>query len=98
MAEAYCALLSSNFTIPLVKTPEYRLSDITAVKIVSQELKTLYCPYSAVDRSLVKIGVVITEMPLPKKEHIKNQNEALTCTGSELYLLKIFFNFSAPNR
>lgn len=54
--------------------------------IPSHELKTLYCPYSAVDNNLVKIGVVIVEMPLCRNAQIRNQKDALTWTGSDLYL------------
>ena len=47
-------------------------------------------PYSSDVKSLVNIGVVITDIPFCKKEHIKNHKDALTCTGSFLYLLKKF--------
>ena len=46
--------------------------------ILSQESKALYSPYSAVVNSLVKIGVVITEIPFCMKEHTRNHSDALT--------------------
>lgn len=39
------------------------------------------CPYSVVDNILVNIGVVIKDIPLCKKEHIRKTNEALTGIG-----------------
>ena len=59
--------------------------------ILYHELKTLNSPYSAVLNSLVKIGVVIIEMPFCRNEQIKNQNDAFTCTGNDLYFKIIFF-------
>ena len=64
--------------------------------ISSQELNTLYWPYSDVESSLVKIGVVNTVIPLCSTEQTKNQKEALTCTGIELYRDLIFLNTFPP--
>ena len=46
---------------------------------------------SYVDNILVKIGVVMTDTPCCKNEQTKNQNEALICTGNDLYLCSILF-------
>ena len=72
-------------------TPLYRRSDTNTVTILSQESNTLYCPYSAVVSSRVNIGVVITEIPFCRKEQIRNQNDARTCTENPLYLFHSFF-------
>jgi hypothetical protein len=48
--------------------------------IPSQELKAPYWPYSPVVINLVKMGVVMEEIPFCKKEQIRNQKEARTCT------------------
>ena len=51
------------------------------------------CPYSVVDNILVNIGVVIKDIPLCKKEHIRKTNEALTGIGIFLNISKICFKF-----
>ena len=60
---------------------------LTIIEIIPyHELNMLYCPYSCVEISRVNMGVVITEIAFCKNEHTKNHNEALTCTGNDLYL------------
>ena len=54
----------------------------------------MYWPYSSVVRSLVKMGVVMVEMPFCIKEQIKNQKDALTAIGILSYLLFINLNIA----
>ena len=77
---------SLNLTIPIVYTPLERLSVTITEIILSHELNTLKRPYSAEERSLVKIGVVKTVIPFCNTAAIRNQKEALNCTLSEFYL------------
>lgn len=75
-----------NFINPCVYKPLDKFKVIITEKIACHELNTLYFPYSAVVNNRVKIGVDIIEIPFEKKPLIKNQNEALTCIGNDLYL------------
>lgn len=80
-----------NFINPCWYTPAHKFRETIIAAIPYQELKTLYLPYSPVVRSRVNIGVVIIDMPFCKNEHIKNQNEAFTGFGKDLYLLASLF-------
>ena len=85
---------SSNLTNPCTYTPLYKRIVMKTFRIVSQEEKMLYCPYSSVDNRRVKIGVVRLVIPFCKNEHTKNQNEALICIGKDLYFSSAFFIIS----